>query len=332
MTEHPILKEIRSGKIFPLYLFFGEEEFLVETILNQALEILIDPSSKDFNCNTYHAEGSSPAEILDTARTLPFMADRRVIVIKRVDAAKQAFMENLNLLKYLESPYKETCIIFTAREVDQRKKFYKNILKNGKPVHFAKLKPYQATKWIIKSIKEKGCEVETSAAEYLADVFNGNLNRINSEIEKIILYSGKQKKIDLNTVQKVAGNPKVDSIFELTDAIGEKSIKSCINNMENLLTHGALPLQVLGMISRQFRLIWQAKVLADKKVPSGEIAKKTGVHPYFVSKIVSQAGKFTGENLVFTFKRLLQADLELKTSARSPVLVMESLVIDLCLT
>ncbi|HJP17449.1 MAG TPA: DNA polymerase III subunit delta [Nitrospinota bacterium] len=332
MTEHAVLKEIQSGKISPLYLFFGSEEYLIEDTLNQAIEILVDPSSKDFNFNIYHAEGSSPSEILDTARTLPFMTKHRVIIVKRVDAAKQTFMQNRELLNYLESPYKETCIIFTASDIDQRKKFFKSISKTGKAVHFKKLKTHQTTKWIIEKTKANGYRIDSSASEYLADAFNNNLKRINTELEKIFLYSEEKKSIDLDTVQLVAGNPKVDSIFDLTESIGEKSIDNSLGKMETLLSHGALPLQTLGMITRQFRLIWQAKALTKKKASPTEISSKIGVHPYFVGKIISQAGKFSRENLIYAFERLLQADVELKSSSRSPILIMESLVIDLCLS
>jgi len=86
------------------------------------------------------------------------------------------------------------------------------------------------------------------------------------------------------------------------------------------------------MITRQFRLIWQAKALSKKKVSPTEILSKIGVRPYFAGKIISQAGKFTRENLIYAFERLLQADVELKSSAKSPILIMESLVIDLCLS
>jgi len=332
MTEHAILKEIQSGKISPLYLFFGSEEYLIKDTLNQAIEILVDPSSKDFNFNIYHAEVSSPSDILDTARTLPFMTKHRVIIIKRIDAAKQTFMENRQLLNYLESPYKETCIIFTAREIDQRKKFFKSISKTGKTVHFKKLKTYQTAKWIMERSKANGYRIDSSASEYLADAFNNNLKRINTELEKIFLYSGEKKSIDSDTVQLVAGNPKVESIFDLTESIGEKNIDNSLSKMENLLSHGALPLQTLGMITRQFRLIWQAKVLSKKKVSPNEISSKIRVPPYFVGKIISQAEKFTRKNLIYAFERLLQADVELKSSARSPILIMESLVIDLCLS
>ena len=249
---------------------------------------------------------SSPSDILDTARTLPFMTKHRVITVKRVDAAKQTFMENRQLLNYLESPYKETCIIFTAREIDQRKKFFKSISKTGKTVHFKKLKTSQTEKWIMERSKANGYRIDSSASEYLADAFNNNLKRINTELEKIFLYSGEKKSIDSDTVQLVAGNPKVESIFDLTKSIGEKSIDNSLSKMENLLSHGALPLQTLGMITRQFRLIWQAKALSKNKVSPTEISSKIGVHPYFVGKIISQARKFTMENLIYAFERLLQ--------------------------
>ena len=332
MTEHAVLKEIQSNKIFPTYLFFGSEEYLIEDTLNQAIEILVDPSSRDFNFNSYHAEVSLPAEVLDTARTLPFLAEHRVIVIKRVDAAKHIFMENRQLLNYLESPYKETCMIFTAHEIDQRKKFFKSIHKTGKTVYFTKLKSKETARWISKKAGGKSYQIESSAAEYLADVFNNNLKKIDTELEKIFLYCVKEKLINLNTVHHVAGNPKVDSIFDLTEAIGKKSIDSSLSKMENLLSHGAKALPTLGMIARQFRLIWQAKSLTKKRVPSTEISSKIGVPPHFVGKIISQAGKFTTENLIYAFERLLQADVELKSSARPPGLIMESLVIDLCLS
>ena len=99
MNEHQLIKEIKSGKIFPVYLLFGPEELLVEDTLKEAVNILIDPSSKDFNFNRYNAEDRSVAEILDTIRTLPFMADRRVVIVKRVDNANdEVWQTNLSRL------------------------------------------------------------------------------------------------------------------------------------------------------------------------------------------------------------------------------------------
>ena len=100
--------------------------------------------------------------------------------------------------------------------------------------------------------------------------------------------------------------------------------------MENLLSHGTHPLPILAMISRQFRLIWQAKALSNKNTPKNEIAKRIGAHPFFVGEYISQTKNFSQEDLVYVFERLLEADIEIKSAGR-PRLSIESLIMDLCL-
>lgn len=332
MNEDLIIKQIQTGKIYPLYLFFGPEEFLIEKTLKKAINLLVDPSLKEFNFHTYHIENNSPEEVVDAARTLPFMSPHRVIVLKKVDAAGASFLNNHNLLSYLESPNKETCLFFTAQKIQKQKKFFTLISKTGQTHHFQKLKSFQVVKWVQKRAKANMFQIEQAASEYIAEACNNNLQRIDKELEKVFTYCGEVKFIDLNTVQEAIGNPKVDSIFALTEAIGKKNVAGSLSKLENLLAHGAVPLGTLGMITRQFRLIWQTKALTEKGANHAEISGTIGVPPYFIGEIISQAGKFTKENLIHVFKRILQTDIELKSSGKSPSLILESLVIDLCLT
>jgi len=270
-------------------------------------------------------------EVLDTVRTLPSMSKHRVVVVRKLDNARQTFLSDDNLLSYLECPYQETCLFFTAQEVDKRKKFFTLINKKGKAVHFPKLKSRQAARWILKRAKAKRRQMELEAADYLSELCNNNLQRIDLELEKIITYAGEENLINLKSVQLVAGNIRNDSIFALTDAIGKKDMDCSLGTLDNLLYQGGAPLRTLGMITRQFRLIWQAKTLAANGDSHLQISKKTGIPSYFVGKILSQAREFSLENLYCVFERLLQADLELKSSGKSPIRILESLVIDLCL-
>jgi len=331
MVEDGLIQEIKSGKVFPLYLLFGPEEYLIEDTLRQAVNVLLDPVLKEFNFNAYHAESCSPVEVLDTARTLPSMSKHRVVVVRKLDNARQTFLSDESLLSYLDGPYQETCLFFTAQEVDKRKKFFALINKKGKIVHFPKLKSRQASIWILKRAKSKGRQMESEAADYLSEVCNNNLQRIDLELEKIITYAGEENLINLKSVQLVAGNIRNESIFALTDAIGKKDMDCSLGTLDNLLYQGGAPLRTLGMITRQFRLIWQAKTLAANGDSHLQISKKTGIPSYFVGKILSQAREFSLENLYCVFERLLQADLELKSSGKSPIRILESLVIDLCL-
>ena len=345
MSPADIIKEIKSGKISPIYLLFGEEKYIIEDSLKQITELIVDPSAEDFNLNRYDASVHSVVEVLDSARTLPFMSDRRIIIVKGIkpkarkeegeeeeEGKEESFIDSLYLINYLESPYKESCIIFVSHEakMDQRKKFYKNIQKNGKILNCQKLNLKGAVAWLKKRTESKGFKIDYTAAEELAETCNNNLKRIESELEKIFLYSGKDRVINSDTVCTVAGNNKIDSIFDLTKTIGNKDLKLSLDKMENLLSHGTHPLPILAMISRQFRLIWQAKALSNKNTPKNEIAKRIGAHPFFVGEYISQTKNFSQEDLVYVFERLLEADIEIKSAGR-PRLSIESLIMDLCL-
>lgn len=331
MNENLIIEQIQSGKVSPLYLFFGPEECLLEETLKQAINILLDPSVKDFNFDTYHGENNSPSEIIDAAKLLPCMSKYRVIIVKKVDVAGAPFLNNESLLRYMESPNQETCLFFTAQKIKKQTKFFTLISKIGKTVHFPKLKSYELVERIQKRAKASQYKIEPAAAEYIAGVCNNNLQRIENELEKLFMYSGEVNFIDLDTAQLAAGNPKADSIFALTDAIGKQDAGNSLCKLENILAQGALPLVTLGMITRQFRLIWQAKIFTEKGADAAQTSSAIGVSPYFVGEIISQARKFSQNNLIYTFERLLQADLELKSSGKSPGLILESLIIDLCL-
>lgn len=343
MNPAVIIKEIKSGKISPLYLLFGEEKYIIEDTLKQITELIVDPSTEDFNLNRYDASVHPVIELLDSARTLPFMSDRRVIIVKGIkpkkpkeeeeeDKEEEDFIGNSCLINYLESPYKATCMIFVSYEaqMDQRRKFFKNIQKNGKTLNCQKLNSKRAADWIRDKAKSKDFQIEYAAAEELADACNNNLKRIENELGKIFLYCGKNRFINVNTVCTVAGNNKINSIFDLTKAIGNKDLKLSLATLENLLYNGSHPLPILGMISRQFRLIWQAKASIKKNVPKNEIGKKIGVHSHYVGEYISQANSFSQEDLISTFERLLKADIEIKSAGR-PRLSIESLIMDLCL-
>ncbi len=329
MNHESVLKEIKSGKIYPLYLFYGEERLHLEDTLKRVIKMLVDPSSEDFNVNTFDAEKVSASEILDLARTLPFMADRRVIIVKGIDSPKQLLTDNSDLLSYLESPYKESCLIFIAYKADNRKKFFIRFKKKGKIINCPRLKIEESTRWIINKVRSSGFQIDSMVAEHLADSCNSNLKRIESELEKIFIYIGKTKSIDYKTVNLLVGNPKVESVFKLTGAIGKGNINDALSKMENVLHHGTQPPQALGAIAWQFRAIWKAKALLNKKASKSEISAGVGNWKN-IDEYIEQAKNFSQQYLIYAFERMLQADIDLKSAAR-PRLSMESLIIDLCL-
>ena len=115
----------------------------------------------------------------------------------------------------------------------------------------------------------------------------------------------------------------------MTGAIGKGNINDALSKMENVLHHGTQPPQALGAIAWQFRAIWKAKALLNKKASKSEISAGVGNWKN-IDEYIEQAKNFSQQYLIYAFERMLQADIELKSAAR-PRLSMESLIIDLCL-
>jgi len=331
MNYSQLTKKIDKGEIGPLYLFHGMERFLIDEVINKIIARLTNKDNKMFNLTTVDASNADISVIADNARTLPFMGDMRVLIVKGIDEMKNAEREKI-LISYCSSPSLSTCLIFTAGKIDLRKKFYAVIAKSGEVVQFSRQYETRVMQWLYKRAGDFNLKITEGARRYMLEIVGNDLQKLNNELEKVITYIGDEKIIKRDDVEAVVGYIKTDSIFDLTDAIGEKNLEKGLRYLNNIFSHGEPPLRILSMIVRQFRLIWQAKVYKEMGYSSSEISKKIKVMPYFIGKVLEQSGKFDAEELKLAFYSMLHKDLELKTSDNPPHIVLESLILDLCRT
>jgi DNA polymerase-3 subunit delta len=131
-------------------------------------------------------------------------------------------------------------------------------------------------------------------------------------------------------IREIVSDTKVDSIFELTDAVGGKDLGKALRNLNTILRDGEAPLMVLAMLTRHFRQLWRVKELCVKGVPSQEIGKAAGINPYFVKGILEQTRNYRISEFKGIFERFFEIDYALKTSGGKPVNLMECLIMDIC--
>ncbi|MBI5183175.1 MAG: DNA polymerase III subunit delta [Nitrospinae bacterium] len=329
MNYSELIKKIDKGEIGPLYLFHGVERFLIDEAINKIIARLTNKDNKIFNLTTVDAHDADISVIIDNARTLPFLGDRRVLIIKGIDEIKNLEGEDM-LISYCSSPSLSTCLIFIAGKIDLRKRLYAVITKNGEVVHFNRQYENQVMSWLYKRVGDFNLKITEEARRSLWEMVGNDLQRLNNELEKIITYIGDKTIIRRDDVEEVVGYIKVDSIFELTDAIGEKNVEKGLGYLHNIFSHGEPPLKILIMIIRQFRLVWQAKVYKEMGYSPSDIAKRIKVMPYLISRIIEQSRRFDEEELKLGFYKMLGRDIELKTSDSSPLMILESLILDLC--
>jgi len=318
---------IDRGEISPLYYFYGDEPYLMERGISRLLERLVDPASRDFNLNIYYGPECKGEEIADTAQTLPMFADWRVVLVKRGESLSAAALDKL--LAYIQNPSPTTCLIIQGEKIDQRKKFFTDLKKSGVLVECKRPYENQLGGFIRSEAGVYKKKINPAAAEMLVHLVGNNLQELASQIEKVAIYAGERATIELEDVRNIVSDTKVDNVFELVNALGSKDLPAAMRRLQTILRDGEAPLMLLAMITRHFRQIWQVRELVDRKAAEQEIARETGINPYFLKGMLKQARNFSTNDCRALFELLLASDLSMKSGGRPTVIVGE-LVIKVC--
>ena len=320
--------EVGKGEIGPLYYIYGDEPYLVERGVRLLVARAESPDFREFNLNIYYGNEARGEEIADTAQTLPMFAERRVVLVKKSSSLSASAMETLSA--YIQNPSPSTCLIFQGEKIDQRKKFFLDLKKSGKLVEYKRLYENQLGVFIRSVSAEHSKRVEPAAVEMLVHLVGNNLQELAMQIEKAATYVGGKSAISLEDIRQVVSDTKVDSIFELANALGEKNLAKAMRCLHTILRDGEAPLMLLAMMTRHFRQLRLVREQMEKKRSAQEIGKSTGINPYFINGVIAQAKNYRLEDFRKVFEQLFATDLALKTSGGRGQDLMERLVMDIC--
>lgn len=317
-----------GGIIGPLYYIYGDEQYLVARGVRRLLERVVPPDTRDFNFTTFYGNECKGDEIVEAAQTFPMFADRRVVLVKKGNELSAAALEVLT--GYVTAPSPSTCLIFQGEKADLRKKFFTAFKKSGELVEFKRPYENQLGIFITEEAACRSKKVEPAAAALLSYLVGTNLQELASQLEKVATFVGERSTIRIDDVRAIVSDTKVDSVFELANALGERDLARCLRCLHTILRDGEAPLMVLAVLTRHFRQLWVVRELLEGRETPQEIGRKTGIHPYFLKGMMAQAKRYRSGDLRIVFERLFAVDLALKTGGGRPSLLMERLVMDVC--
>lgn len=338
MEYQSLLNSIKRGVLSPLYLIYGEEDYLQDLLVQNLRSALVTKDMEAFNLDILDGEKVSPAQVVERAITFPVFAERRLVIVNNPSffqtSKKEGDEKNSSpgiqvLLDYFENPLSTTCLVFLVKGgLDKRKKAVKDIIKKGVLIETPSLKGNHLNEWLQEEVRLLGKRIEPKALEYIILHTNHDLRHLKSELEKLDLYTADQKTISLELVEKLLTKTGEASIFVLIDSIGLRKGEEAILELRNLLEKGEAPVKVLFMITRQFRLILSAKDLAQQGYTEKQITTELAVHPFVAGKLLRQARNFSFQELESAMFLLLEGDYALKTSSGSKA-IMENLILNL---
>lgn len=336
-----LIETLKKGVIAPVYLFYGEEIYLQEQMIKRFKNELLSPETVEFNFNLVDGEETSIQQIVTLAETLPFMGERRLIVVRNPPFLKAGSQpgksmkklagegENI-LLKYLASPLLTTCLVFvTAGEVDKRRKLFQEIVKAGKAVEFTKLRKGDLAKWLQKEARLAGKKILPEAVEILLESCRGRLLLLSNEFQKVLGYVGSVEEISKEDVLQILTPRIEETIFAFVDAVATMQCRRALESLKGLLAFRESPQVIITMLARQFRLVLQAKELTQSGCTEKELSNKLQVHPYVLKKLIDQSKNLDRIQLLEAMDGLKKIDLAVKTGQQEFYPAMEMLLLKL---
>jgi len=300
----------------------------MEKVLDQVKASLAPEGTRELNLEILYGGEIEPDKVLEHARSLPFLAERRLIIVRRTEAFPAEALSRF--LPYFQDPSPSTCLIFVTSRTDFNKPFFKTLRSLGWAVKFEELKDQQVSPWIVKTASEMGFKIDPQAAAYLRDIVGNKTRELYGELEKLSLrFDGE---VGTGQVKESVKNSRIYTIFELMNQIASRNKGASLLVLNRFLEEEdkrEAPLRVIGMLNRQIRLLWRTKPLAEKGADPKDLMKKLGTHYYGALELLKQAKLWEAHELEGALDLLYQADGRIKSGSR-PKPVLENLILSLC--
>ncbi len=316
---------ISNGEFSQIYLLTGNEDYLVQQFKNKLLNAVTD-TTDSMNFLAFKGDGIKTEVVSEFALTMPFFADRRVLLIEDSDFFKKGNDDINELLKELPET---TLIIFVERNIDGRLGIYKTVTSKGTVATFDTPGSDVLEKWIVGMFASEEYRIATDAVRELILGVGSDMCAISNEVEKLKSYCFDKKTVTREDVLALCIGQVEGKIFDMMDALSAGDKKKVMELYADLIDLREPAMRILFNISKQFERVLKVKlgILGGKN--DMEISQAAGV-PYFtIRKYKSFAGAYSEERLKLKLELCSASEESIKSGACPDKLAVELLIINL---
>ncbi|MDO8987844.1 MAG: DNA polymerase III subunit delta [Coriobacteriia bacterium] len=313
-----------------VYLIHGAEDLLLEQAIGRLKHRFEQDGDLEYNFQVFEGESTSADDVIAAANTLPFMADKRLVVLRHAD--KMNATDLGALAQYAADPNPTTALVLVAQKMAKNLKIYKAIDALGGVAEYKAPAKRDYPRTVVDMFASRGKSIGMDGAEVLVRGVGYDLRRISIEMDKILAFTGEREKLSRADVEEVMSATAPASVFDLLDALGSRDCRAALVQLNALLGGGESIYGVHSMALRHIRQLLQARALLDRVDGSRSpeaLAKAIGMSPWQAKNIMRQAKRFTAEELVNALRNAAAGEAQMKTS-RDPRLVFERWLIAVC--
>ncbi|MBE7092318.1 MAG: DNA polymerase III subunit delta [Clostridiales bacterium] len=328
MNHTEFFKTLKSGTIAPVYLFCGEEGYVLKSALKRLIDAVVPADLLQVNL-TVLPKDANGQEIVQACETFPFFSEKRMVVLEEsgfVSSLAKPDKEEC-FLEYLKSPMESTVLVVICASPDKRKKCF-NALTNHTVVEFNALSDSELMAWIEKTLRTFNLTIERNALLFLIEYAEATPQSLICELEKLASYK-KEGVVNKDDIINII-TPSTDyNVFNMTDALLRKDVKTALSLLSHMLCQKEEPILILGAISKQYRQILMIKSMLENKKSKQEILSTLKTRDFIYKKYENICLKLSVDAINKAVDLCYKTDEGLKTGACFDEAALHSLILQI---
>ena len=309
-----------------LYFVVGTDPFFLSEI-KKTFKQQMSSNLDDFNQDEVSAGETSLGDILTLFETLPLFSEKRLLFCQQADKLPDKDWEELEPI--LSSPSHTVFVCFFEKK-DGRKKRFKFLKEKGVELKAEPLKAWELAPWLNFLSQKESLSFSLPAQSLFQELVGAHLMEAQIELKKLKQYLGGKTQVTEQDVLSCTSRLKIESLFDLTTALGNKNLVKSLSLLALLLSQNQNEMAILALLARHIRILAKIKGGQRENLSSSQLAQKAGVSPYFFKDYLKQSQLWSEQQIEQTLQALFVTDKALKSSPLSSHIWLENFILKSC--
>ncbi len=323
-------KAPQSRKPLGVYVIAGEDKFLLSKECEKLLDSVLEPDQRAMALYEPRADSAQITDVLDELRTLPFLAPKRVVLIKDAEPFIKANADHL--INYLDDPSPSGLLIMIVTSWDKRTRLHKKMQKTGGLIEVGRMYSNQLPAYVATYAHEThGIRLDTQCSRFLVELVGDQPGRLCSEMDKLAIFVAPKKTVTPADIEALIGQNRMFDAFGVIDAINAGQIGPALSRLRNMFAADkSAEFTVVGAFGYHFRRLFRVKAMIEKGTSPQQAAMKSGVR-FKQQQFLQQVSRMSLPQLGKILAELGKIDFGLKTGQTSAATAMERLITNIFL-
>ncbi|MDD5543614.1 MAG: DNA polymerase III subunit delta [Acidobacteriia bacterium] len=330
-TPTECLAQFNQKKFPSSLLLLGEETFFHEQLISALKTLLWNDPRADFSTFTFLMSESHLEDAIEAASTNSLLAPQKLVIIRGLEQVRENQIRERDeeaVARYLERPNPQTILVVQAEKLDGRRRLTQQLQKHSWVIDCCSLPNEAVVQWIGQQVSAEGVSIDAYAARELVEAAGNSLTLLQQEIKKLVSFVGDRRRIQADDVDVLMFRARVNTVFELVDAINQRNRAAAIRIVRNLFENDSEVGILMYWLDRLYR---QLVTLKDqpRKLDGWGAVRLLRVPRDYAERLVQQEKHFTREELLAGFHKFAAFDRGLRTYSFNSQVQFEFLILEL---